>query len=286
MQTNDFKNIKYEVNNHILTLTYNRPQSLNAFTPEMESEIRDAYDMAQTDDDIRVIVVTGQGKGFCAGMDLSQDTAFDYRQTKEEEHRDGGGRISLKVFESKKPVIAAINGAAVGVGITSTLPMDIRIASSNAKMGFVFARRGIIGEACSSYFLPRIVGIANAMELVLSGRIITAQEALKYGLVSKVVEPEELLPTAYGIASEIVRYTAPVSVALVRQMFWRMLGASHPMQAHQVESRTMYHIGNQPDTLEGIHSFMEKREPNFTMSVNTDMPPSYPWWDEWPFDKK
>ncbi len=276
----DYKYIKYEVKDKILTLTYNRPEQLNAFIAPMEAEIKDALDRAQQDDNIRVIIVTGAGRGFCAGMDLSADTAFDFSGAKPEEHRDGGGTIALKIFEMKKPLIAAINGPAVGVGITSTLPMDIRIASTKAKMGFVFARRGIISEACSSYFLPKIIGISRAMELVLSGRIISAQEALQYGIVSKVVEPEELLPCAYAIAKEIVDYTAPVSVAVIRQMFWRMLGAKDPMDAHEAESIILQWIGRQPDALEGIHSFSEKRPPQFTMSVENDMPPAYPWWKE------
>lgn len=283
----NYKQIKYEVSDRILTITLYRPDRLNAYTEHMREEIIDALDHAEADDDIRVIIVTGEGSGFCAGMDLGDGSeTFDYSNVPREEHRDGGGLLTLRIFKLKKPIIAAINGPAVGVGITMTLPMDIRIASTSAKMGFVFARRGIVNDGCSSWFLPRVVGIAQAMEWFVTGRVFTAQEALEGGLVKKVVAPEELLPTARAIALEITNNTAPVSVALARQLLLQMLGADHPIEAHKVESMLLHWIGQQPDKAEGINSFLEKRLPNFTMSAHKDLPEFYPWWTERPFKDK
>lgn len=283
----DYTDITYAVADRVLTLTLNRPDKLNAFTLAMRDELIDAFDRADADDGVRAIIVTGAGKAFCAGADLSAGTGtFDYAAKTPEaldEHRDGGGRVSLRIFESRKPVIAAFNGAAVGVGATMTLPMDIRIASSDARFGFVFARRGIVPEACSSWFLPRIVGISRAAEWTFSGRVFGAEEALAGGLVSRVVPPADLLASANAIAREIADNTSAMSVALTRQMLWRMLGADHPMEAHKVDSKGIFFMGGSPDVKEGIAAFKEKRAPRFTLSPTRDLPSWFPWWKERPF---
>lgn len=274
------------VEDRVLTITLNRRDRLNAFTNVMRDEMIAAFDQADADDDIRCVIVTGGGRGFCAGADLG-DGGETFNTDREGQEgpvwRDGGGQVSLRIFESKKPVIGAINGPAVGVGVTMTLPMDIRIASTAAKFGFVFSRRGIVPEACSSWFLPRIVGIQQALAWTFSGRVFPADEALKGGLVQEVVAEEDLLPRARAIAAEIVENTAPVSVALTRQMMWRMLGADHPMEAHKVDSRGIAQLGVSADVKEGVESFLEKRPPEFSMKPSTDMPDFYPWWDERPF---
>jgi enoyl-CoA hydratase/carnithine racemase len=293
-----YTEITYEVADNIATLTLHRPEKMNAFTGVMMAEMIDAFDKADADDNVRVVIVTGAGRAFCAGADLSAGAkTFDYAARSDrpekagvpegpnidwshEAIRDSGGRVTLRIFESRKPVIGAINGAAVGIGVTMQLPMDIRIASDNARFGFVFARRGIVPEACSSWFLPRLVGISKAMEWCATGRVFDAQEALAGGLVSKVVKPEELLPAAYALAREIADNTSPVSVALTRQMLWRMLGADHPMEAHKVDSKSIYARGRQGDAREGVMSFLEKRPAKFTDKVSQDMPPFYPWWTE------
>ena len=278
--------IRQEITDRVLTITLNRPDKLNAFTRRMRDELIETLGRADKDDGVRVIIVTGAGRAFCAGADLSAGAAtFDYakRGVEDEERRDGGGRVSLKIFESKKPVIAAINGPAVGVGVTMTLPMDIRIASSAARFGLVFARRGIVPEACSSWFLPKVVGMSQAAEWLYTGRVFDAAEALAGGLVSRVVPPEELLPAAMALAREIADNTSAVSVALSRQMLWRMAGADHPMEAHKVDSRGIYAMGASPDVAEGIAAFKEKRAPRFTMKASTDMPDFYPWWEDRPF---
>lgn len=284
----DYQHIRYTADGPVLTITLNRPDKLNAFTPRMQRELIDACDRADADDAIRAIVVTGAGRAFCAGADLSGggstfDSSTGPRAETLDEHRDGGGQVTLRMFELEKPIIAAINGPAVGVGITMTLPMDIRIAASTAKMGFVFAKRGIVPEACSSWFLPRLVGISRAAEWVYTGRIFPAEEALAGGLVSRVVAPEALLDTAYGLANEIATGTSPMSVALSRQLLWRMLGADHPMVAHQIDSKCIYWMGRSADAAEGVTSFLEKRPPQFTLKPSTDMPPFYPWWPPRPF---
>ena len=278
--------ISVSVEDKILTITLNRPDRLNAFTNVMRDEMIAAFDQADADDDVRCIIVTGEGRGFCAGADLGEggDTFNTEREGQDGPvWRDGGGQVSLRIFESKKPVIGAINGPAVGVGVTMTLPMDIRIASSAAKFGFVFSRRGIVPEACSSWFLPRIVGIQQALAWTFSGRVFPAEEALKGGLVQEVTAPENLLPRARAIAAEIIENTAPVSVALTRQMMWRMLGADHPMEAHKIDSRGIAQLGISPDVKEGVESFLEKRPPEFSMKPSEDMPDFYPWWDDRPF---
>jgi enoyl-CoA hydratase/carnithine racemase len=283
----DSQEIRYEVQDRVATVTLYRPDKLNAFTRRMRDELIDAFGRADADDGVRAVIVTGAGRAFCAGADLSGGGAtFDYARrgdAGQDEHRDGGGRVSLSIFALKKPVIAAINGAAVGVGATMTLPMDIRIASSKAKFGFVFARRGIVPEACSSWFLPKVVGISRAAEWVYTGRVFGADEALAGGLVSRVVAPEELMPAARALAREIADNTSAVAVALARQMLWRMAGADHPMEAHKVDSRGIFAMGASPDVKEGIAAFMEKRTPNFGMKPSCDMPAFYPWWDERPF---
>ncbi len=278
--------ISVSIENKVLTITLNRPDRLNAFTNVMRDEMIAAFDQADADDDVRCVIVTGEGRGFCAGADLGNggDTFNTDREGQDGPvWRDGGGQVSLRIFESKKPVIGAINGPAVGVGVTMTLPMDIRIASSAAKFGFVFSRRGIVPEACSSWFLPRIVGIQQALAWTFSGRVFPADEALKGGLVQEVMAPEDLLPRARAIAAEIAENTAPVSVALTRQMMWRMLGADHPMEAHKVDSRGIAQLGVSPDVKEGVESFLEKRPPSFSMKPSTDMPDFYPWWEDRPF---
>ncbi len=278
----DFKELKYEVSDGILTITLNRPEKLNAFTATMGGELIAALDQSDRDDAVRAVIVTGAGRGFCAGADLSGggDTFDNTQRDTIDEHRDGGGLVSLRLYESIKPVIAAINGAAVGVGITMTLPMDIRIASSAARIGFVFARRGIVPEACSSWFLPRVVGISQAAEWVYTGRVFDAEEARQARLVSRVVAPEDLLPAARTIAREIADNTSAVSVALSRQLLWRMLGADHPMEAHRIDSKGIYVMGRSADAREGVTSFLEKRSPRFGMKPSTDMPGFYPWWPE------
>jgi enoyl-CoA hydratase/carnithine racemase len=275
----DFQEIRYELAERVLTITLDRPDRLNAFTPRMGSELIEAFDRADADDDVRAVIVTGEGRGFCAGADLAAggDT-FDWRerQAADEIPRDGGGQVALRIFESKKPVIAAINGPAVGVGITMTLPMDIRLGAEGAKIGFVFTRRGIVPEACSSWFLPRIVGISKGMEWVASGRVFSAEEALEGGLLRSVHPPGKLMETARDLAHEIVDHTAPVSVAISRRLLWRMLGAEHPMDAHRADSRALFARGQSSDAREGVTSFLEKRAPEFTDRVSDGLPELFP----------
>ncbi|MBI3769805.1 MAG: crotonase/enoyl-CoA hydratase family protein [Deltaproteobacteria bacterium] len=278
-----YEQIHYDVEAGVATITLHRPDKLNAFTNTMLHELIDAFDRADADDAVRAVIVTGSGRAFCAGADLSGGSGtFDHTHEKKplsiEEHRDGGGLLTLRIFASKKPVIAAINGPAVGVGITMTLPMDVRIAATGAKIGFVFARRGIVPEACSSWFLPRIVGISRAAEWVYTGRVFDAEEARAAGLVSKVVAPDAVVDTARALAREIADNTSAMSVALSRQLLWRMLGADHPMEAHKADSRCIYWMGQSADAHEGVASFLEKRPPKFTLRPSTDMPPFYPWW--------
>ncbi|MGB3721210.1 MAG: crotonase/enoyl-CoA hydratase family protein, partial [Pacificimonas sp.] len=296
-----YTEIKYDVADNIATITLHRPQAMNAFTGQMMLEMVDALDQADADDNVRAIIVTGDGeRAFCAGADLSQGAkTFDYDSRSDrpdkaggspvrsdgsidyshEAVRDSGGRLTLRLFECVKPVIGAINGAAVGIGVTMQLAMDIRIASSSARFGFVFARRGIVPEAASAWFLPRIVGISKALEWCYSGRVFGADEAHDGGLVSEVVAPAQLMERAREIAREIADNTAPVSVALTRQMMWRMLGADHPMEAHRIDSRAIYARGRQADAKEGVTSFLEKRPPDYPNKVGSDMPDFYPWWD-------
>ncbi len=282
----------------VLTITLNRPDKLNAFNRAMMEELIEAFDRADADDAVRAVIVTGAGRAFCAGADLSQGAkTFDYAARTDrpevgravagddvdwgdESVRDGGGRVTLRIFNCLKPVIAAINGPAVGIGATMLLPMDIRLASEQARIGFVFNRRGITPEACSSWFLPRVVGISRALEWSMTGRIFPASEALEGGLLRQVLPASELLPAARALALEIAQSCAPVSVALNRQMMWRMLGAAHPMEAHRVDSRAIFSRGASADAKEGVVSFLEKRPAHFTNTVSADMPPWFPWWQE------
>ena len=291
-----YEQIDYSVADGIATITLNRPDKLNAFTGVMMAEMIDAFDRIDADDAVRCVIVTGAGRAFCAGADLSAGAkTFDYDQRTDrpekgggaktltydmEEARDGGGRLTLRIFRCLKPVIAAVNGAAVGVGSTMQLPMDIRLASETARFGFVFARRGIVPEAASSYFLPRVVGISQALEWCYSGRVFDAQEALKGGLVKEVVSADRLLARANELAREIADNTAPVSVALTRAMLWRGLGYSSPMDAHKVDSRAILSRGRSGDAKEGVTSFLEKRQPVYPDRVSGDMPDFFPWWEE------
>jgi enoyl-CoA hydratase/carnithine racemase len=281
----DYTQIAYDVADHVATITLDRPESLNAFTTTMMYELVDAFDAVDADDDVRAVVVTGRGRGFCAGADLSSGGGTFSRGgsdivAESGIPRDGGGIVTLRIFRCVKPVIAAVNGPAVGIGVTMTLPMDIRLASEEARFGFVFTRRGIVPEACSSWFLPRVVGIQQAAEWVYTGRVFPAAEALDRGLLRSVHRPDELLPAAYALAAEMVENTAPVSVALSRLMLWRMLAADHPMAAHRVDSRGILERGRSDDAREGVESFLEKRQPDFPLRVSDGLPEIFPDWTE------
>jgi enoyl-CoA hydratase/carnithine racemase len=287
--------VRVAVAGHVMTVTLDRPHRLNAFTGRMAVELIEAFDRADADDTVRAVVVTGAGRGFCAGADLAEGGAtFDHdaranaaaaagERSPLDPDRDRGGLVALRIFASTKPVIGAINGPAVGVGATMTLPMDVRLASSTARFGFVFARRGIVPEAASSWFLPRVVGISRATEWAVTGRVFDADEALAGGLVRSVHEPDDLMPAAYELAAEIADNTAPVSVALTRQMMWRMLGADHPMEAHRLDSRAIIERGRSADAREGVTAFLERRPADFPDRVSTGMPGFWPWWPDRPF---
>jgi enoyl-CoA hydratase/carnithine racemase len=287
----NFETILTEVRDGILTITLNRPDRLNAFTPQMMKELIAVFDQADADDAVRAVIVTGAGRAYCAGADLGAGGAtFDYAKRPDRleqgspvredggvdySHpgvRDGGGRLTLRIFNSKKPVIGAINGPAVGIGVTMTLPFDFRLASETARFGFVFARRGIVPEAASSWFLPRLVGISQALDWCYSARVFDAAEALKGGLVRSLHAPEDLLPAARALAHELTDHSAPVSVALTRQMMWRMMGAEHPMIAHRLDSRGIWSRGQSADAREGVQSFLDKREASFPNRVSSDFP--------------
>jgi enoyl-CoA hydratase/carnithine racemase len=275
----DFQEIRYEIAGGVLTITLDRPDRLNAFTPTMGRELIEAFEHADADDEVRAVIVTGAGRGFCAGADLAAGGAtFDWgeRQSGDEIPRDGGGQVVLRIFDCLKPVIAAINGPAVGVGITMTLPMDVRVAAEGAKLGFVFTRRGITPEACSSWFLPRIVGISQAMEWVATGRTFSAEEAAAAGLVRSVHPAGELVDAARELALEIARHAAPVSVAVSRRLLWTMLGADHPMAAHRADSRALFARGQSADAREGVTAFLEKRPPRFPDRVSDGLPELFP----------
>jgi enoyl-CoA hydratase/carnithine racemase len=280
----DYEQILTELDDGVLTITLNRPERLNAWTEQMRAELIDAFDQADVNDDVRAIIMTGAGRGYCAGMDLAAGgETFDYDKRNPDGPaitRDGGGQFTLRVFNCKKPVIGAINGPAVGVGATMTLAMDVRLAAEDAKIGFVFARRGIVPEACSSWFLPRIVGISRAMEWVATGRVFSAQEGLDAGLLRSLHSSNELLPAARALAREIAENAAPVSVALARQLMWRMLGAEHPMVAHRADSRAMLARGQSADAVEGIESFLQKRPAQFSDRVSDGLPEAFPDWVE------
>lgn len=282
-----FETLLYDVSGGIALITLNRPDQLNAVTPASIRDLLAVFDETDRDDAVRAVIVTGAGRAFCAGADLSGGgQTFDYEHRTADEvkvgdiYRDAGGRVALRVFESLKPVIGAVNGAAVGFGVTFLLPMDIRIASRDAKFGFVFARRGIVPEACSSWFLPRLVGISSAVEWCTSGRIFPAEEALARGLVRSVHAPEDLLPAAKSLAQAMTEDSAPVSVALIRQMLWKMLGADHPMEAHRIDSRGIQMRGPSGDASEGVSAFLQKRKALFTDRVSDSMPDFFPWWTD------
>lgn len=286
--TPSFETLRYAVEDGVATITLHRPDQLNAFTAQMMDELIAAFDATDADDNVRAVIVTGSGRAFCAGADLSGgNSTFDFEKlygaSPDTAHRDGGGRVSLRIFRSLKPVIAAVNGAAVGVGVTMQLPMDIRLASTDAKFGFVFARRGITPEAASSWFLSRVVGISTALEWCYTGRVFSAQEAHERGLVRSLHAPEDLLPAAQAIAREIAANAAPVSVAISRQLIWRMAGASHPMEAHKLDSRAIQSRGRSADVKEGVSAFLEKRPAAFPETVSQDMPDFFDWTSEPPF---
>lgn len=295
----ELETVLIDIEDGIATITLNRPEKMNAFTGQMMQDIIAAFDVTDADDDVKAVIVTGSGeRAFCAGADLSSGgKTFDYKarqagggepghRTEEDLQRDGGGRCTLRIFESLKPVIGAINGAAVGIGATLQLPMDVRIAADHARFGFVFTRRGITPEACSSYFLPRLVGISQALDWVYSGRVFNAQEALEGGLVKAVYPKEELMDAARAWCREIIDNTAPVSVALSRQMLWQMLGADHPMEAHIIDSRSIFERGRTGDAKEGVTSFLEKRKPEYPEKVSDGIAPHYPFYPKrtfrWP----
>ena len=289
MAATEFTQILYDVSDRIATITLHRPDKLNAFTGTMMREMIDAFDRVDADDDVRAVIVTGSGRAYCAGADLSAGGETFARggsdvTTRVGVPRDGGGLTTLRIFECTKPVIGAVNGPAIGVGVTMTLPMDIRLASTTARFGFVFARRGIVPEAASSYFLPRIVGISRAAEWCYTGRIFDAAEALQGGLVRSLHEPDDLVPAARALAAEIAENAAPVSVALTRRMLWRMLGAGHPMEAHRADSRAILLRGASDDAREGVTSFLDKRAPQFTDRVSAGIPDVFPGWEEPEFE--
>jgi enoyl-CoA hydratase/carnithine racemase len=292
--TAPFETLAYAVEDGLATVTLNRPEQLNTFTARMRDELIAAFDLTDADDAVRAVILTGAGRAFCAGADLSAagDT-FDYAKRRDalreasrrgDVYRDGGGQVTLRMFRSLKPVIGAINGAAVGIGATMQLPMDVRLASTQARFGFVFARRGITPEAASSWFLPRLVGMQTALEWCISGRVFGAQEALERGLVRSVHEPQDLLPAARALAHEMTRHSAPVSVALTRQLLWRMAGAVHPMAAHGLDSRAIQARGQAQDVREGVGAFLQKREPVWPDRVSRDLPDFFDWRGEPDFE--
>ena len=283
-----FETLRTETKENSLIIYLSREERMNAFTLMMQQELVAALDEAENMDEIKSIIFTGDGKAYCAGADLSSggDT-FDNRKGREKTNnvvRDSGGLLTLRLFKSKKPLIAAVNGAAVGIGATMLLPMDFRICSEEARFGFVFARRGIVPEAASSWFLPRLVGITKALELCYSGKIISAKEAEDINLVSEVLPKEQLIDRALAVANEFTAESSQISIALTRQMMWRMLGADDPMEAHKIDSRGVFELGQSGEAIEGVKSFLEKRPPSFPGKVSKDMPSFYPWWDEKEFE--
>ena len=288
----DYQHIRYAVADGILTITLNRPDQLNAFTSLMAQELIDAFDRSDADDAVKCVVVTGAGRAFCAGADLGRgaDTWSEHERRMQKDESgspykgDGGGRVTRRIFDSHKPVIAAINGPAVGVGLTMTLAMDVRMAAAGTKLGFVFAARGIIPEACSAWFLPRIVGISTALEWCYSGRVFRSEEGLARGLLRSVHEQDALMPAVQALAREFADNTSSVSKALVRHMLWRMLGAEHPIRAHEIDTAAIAHTGKSNDAREGIRAFLEKRPAQFGDKVSQDMPEFFPWWEQPKFE--
>ncbi|MGB7373755.1 crotonase/enoyl-CoA hydratase family protein [Pontixanthobacter sp.] len=283
-----YSQILLEKDGPIATITLNRPDKMNAYTRHMMAEMIAAFDDTDADDDIRAVIITGAGdRAFCAGADLTPDdgtkpfsSTTEVTDLSDDVVRDGGGRLTLRMFQSAKPLISACNGVAVGVGATMQLPMDFRLASDTARYGFVFARRGIVPEAASSWFLPRLVGQQQALEWCMTGRIFGAEEALKGGLIRSIHPPSELMDAARGLALEIARNTSAISVAITRAMLWRLPSENHPMMAHRIDSRSIYTLSRGKDAAEGVQSFLEKRAPEYSGSVSEDMPDFYPWWDE------
>jgi enoyl-CoA hydratase/carnithine racemase len=282
--TGTYETIRYEVEDRVATITLNRPDRLNAFTTQMAHELLAVFDQTDADDEVRAVIVTGAGRGFCAGADLESGGAtFDHARRPDSGDaaaRDTGGLVSLRIFRSLKPVIGAINGPAVGVGASMTLPMDVRLMADHTKMGFVFSARGIVPDAAASWFLPRVVGISQAAEWCLTGRVFPAAEALAGGLVRSLHPADELLGAAGALAREMATNVAPVSAVITRQLLWRMLGASHPMDAHRVDSLAIAQTGSMPDAVEGVTSFLEKRRPEWKLRPSQDTPDWYPWWEE------
>ena len=281
MASSEFEQITTELSDNILTITLNRPDRLNAFTPHMQGELIEAFDQADANDDVGAIIITGSGRAFCAGADLSDGGST---WEKPALARDGGGRLTLRIFESLKPVIAACNGPSVGVGTTMQCAMDVRLAADTARYGFVFSRRGVVPEACSSWFLPRIIGISQALEWTYSGRIFEAEEALATGFARQIYAGPDLIPAARKLASSFIDDSSAVSVSTIRHMMWKGLTMDHPMEAHKIDSRGMYYQGRSDDAKEGISSFLEKRPPSFPGKVSTDMPDHFPWWDDREFE--
>ncbi len=292
MADQDFETILYSVDDGIATITLNRPDRMNAMTGRMIHDLLQAFDLTDADDDVRCVIFTGAGRAFCAGADLGSGAAFDYGSLADPDiektrvgdiYRDGAGLVTMRMYESLKPIIAAINGVAVGAGATMPLAADIRLASTTARFGLVFARRGIIPDGAASWFLPKLVGLQTSLEWCMTGRIFPAQEALDKGLVRSLHAPEDLLPAAHDLAREIADNTAPVSIALTRQMLWRMAGADHPMEAHKADSRAIQSRGASADAREGVSSFLEKRPPSYPNRVSSDLPDPYADWRERPF---
>ncbi len=284
----NFSQILYVVENKICTITLNRPEKLNAWTVTMKDELINAFDMADKDDDVRVIIVTGAGRAYCAGADLDQKNFGkpDEQDPLGKIPRDTAGELTLKIYDIRKPVIAAINGPAVGVGTTMTLAMDIRLASETAKLGLIFNRRGMVPEGCCTWFLPRIMGFSKAAEWIYTGDILSAREALAGGLVSRIFPPEELMPAARELAGRIAENTSALSTAFSRQMLWKGMSVDHPMEAHIIESKCLHHMSLSDDIKEGIASFFEKRPAKFPLKAVADMPDFYPWWDERTYDRE
>jgi enoyl-CoA hydratase/carnithine racemase len=285
---NQFEHIRFDVNDRIATITLCRPEALNAFTAQMGAELLDAFDRTDADDDIRAVIVTGEGdRGFCAGADLSAGAATfaddsSNGDNETEAPLDPGGLVAIRIFRSLKPVLGAINGAAVGIGATLTLPMDIRLAATSARFGFVFARRGLVPEGASSWFLPRIVGISRALEWSYAGQLLSAEEVRDAGLVRSLHAPADLVAAAHTLALTLTESSSPVSITLTRQMMWRMLGANDPTEAHRIDSRALYALGGTADVREGIASFLERRPPQFTSRVSSDIPAMFDGWFEPP----
>ena len=280
----NYEQIETKIEDKALIITLSRPEKLNAFTEVMMRELIDAVNLAEENNNIRAIIFTGKGEKYCAGADLSTgEDSFNWTDKKKETKdivRDAGGVLTLRLFKSTKPIIGAINGDAVGIGATMLLPMDVRIASDNARFGFVFAKRGIVPEAASSWFLPRLIGIDNALKLCYSANVIDAKTAKEINLISEITSQENLISRALQISDEFTKETSSISIALTRQMLWRMMGADHPMEAHKIDSRAVYALGKSGEAVEGIKSFFEKRPPEFPGKITEDMPDFYPWWDE------